>query len=43
LCLSVLFLLFGEGRPTPAKTAMKAENHCKESPINTSVGKSEEF
>ena len=27
-------------RPTPAKTAEKAENHSKEGPINTTIGKS---
>ena len=38
--LGVLFLSFGGMRPTPAKTAMKAENHNKAGPINTHVGKS---
>ena len=38
--LGVLFLLFGGVWPMPAKTAMKAENHRKEGPINTTVGKS---
>ena len=27
-------------RPTPVKTAEKAENHSKEGPMNTTVGKS---
>ena len=32
--LGILFLLFGGVRPTPVKTAMKAENHGKkEEPI----------
>jgi len=38
--LGVLPLLFGKVRPMPAKIAMKAENHSKEGPINTTVGKS---
>ena len=38
--LWVPFLSFGGVRPMPAKTAMKAENHSKEGPINTTVGKS---
>ena len=32
--------IFVEVQPMPAKTAMKAENHRKEGPINTIVGKS---
>ena len=38
--LGVLFLLSGGMQPTPAKIAMKAENHSKEGPINTILGKS---
>ena len=30
----------GEGRPMLAKTAENVENHRKEGPINTTVGKS---
>ena len=37
--LGVLFLLFEGVWPTPDKTAMKAENHSKEGPINTNVAK----
>ena len=36
----VLFVSFGVVQPTPSKTANKAENHSKEGPINTTVGKS---
>ena len=36
----VLFLLFRGVRAMPAKTAMKAENHSREGPINTTIGKS---
>ena len=38
--LGILFLLFRGVQPTPARTDMKAENNSKESPINTTVGKS---
>ena len=38
--LGVLFLLFGGVQPMPAKTAIEADNHSKEGPINTTVGKS---
>jgi hypothetical protein len=41
--LGVLFLSFRGVQPKPAKTAMKAENHSKEGPINTTVGKSRDF
>ena len=34
------FLLFGGKRPSLAKTNMKAENHSKEGPLDTTVGKS---
>ena len=36
--LEVLFLLFWGVWSTPAKTAMKAENHSKKVSINTTVG-----
>ena len=36
----VIFLVFEGMRPKPAKTATKAQNHSKEGPINTTVGKS---
>ena len=41
--LGVLFLLFEGMRPTPAKTAMKAENHSNKGLINTTVGESRLF
>ena len=36
----VIEILEPQMRPTPAKTAEKAENHSKEGPINTTVCKS---
>ena len=41
--LGVLFPLFGGVWPTPAKTAMKTENHSKGGPINTTLGKFGDF
>ena len=38
--LGVLLLLFRGVWPMPAKTAMKADNHNKEGPINTTVSES---
>ena len=32
--------IFESVQPGPAKTAEKAENHCKEGPLNATVGKS---
>ena len=40
--MGVLSLLLGRVQPMPAKTAMKAENHSKEGPKNTTVSKSGE-
>ena len=31
--------IFGRVQPTTAKSAKKAENHSKEEPINTTLGK----